>query len=140
MDPKLNSAPMRAQLLEIIHSLGSEPISRSVRLVSILEEFYTRMSADVMIGFFFAGKDLKHIANQQARFILNAAGLIPKFEGKGPATAHLELPPILPGFFDRRILILRETLVAHHLPSEIVESWISFESAFREMIVSSSIH
>jgi truncated hemoglobin YjbI len=131
-----DSSSMREQLVSIINSLGSDPISRSVRLVSILEEFYVRMSADDMIGFFFAGKDLKHIANQQARFILNAAGMIPKFEGKGPATAHVGLPPILPGFFDRRIMILNETLLAHHLAPEVVESWIAFESSFRDMITS----
>ena len=131
------SPSMRARLLEIVNSLGSDPASRSECLRVVLEDFYVRMEQDIIVGFFFTGKDLKRIAHQQAQFILNAAGLVPKFEGKGPSTAHVALPPILAGHFDRRLVILRETLLAHHLKSEVVESWVAFESSFRDMIVQS---
>jgi len=128
---------MRTRLQGIVNSLGPDLDERTKRLQGILEDFYVRMAEDIIVGFFFTGRDLKHIAHQQAQFILNAAGLIPKFEGKGPSTAHVALPPILAGHFDRRIVILRETLVAHGLPSEVVESWVGFEASFRDMIVQS---
>ena len=89
-----------------------------------------------MIGFFFDGKDLNHIADQQAAFILNAAGLRDRFEGKGPSTAHVALPPILPGFFDRRLRILEEVLASHHIPPSLAEAWVRFEAGFRAVVVS----
>ena len=128
---------MREQLLLIIESLGNDLPSRTTRLNLILTDFYHRMHNDIIVGFFFTGKDLEHIAHQQTQFILNAAGLIPRFEGKGPASAHVGLPPILSGHFDRRIVILGETLRTHKLNPEIIASWLAFESAFREMIVNS---
>ena len=126
---------MREQLLLVIQSLGSDLPSQTTRLMAILVDFYQRMHEDIIVGFFFTGKDLKHIAHQQGQFMLNAAGLIPRFEGKGPATAHVALPPILAGHFDRRIVILGETIRAHGLSSETEKNWLSFESAFRDMIV-----
>ena len=127
---------MRIQLRSIFLSLGEDSSSRENRMNLILEDFYERMSRDTMIGFFFANLDLKHIAHQQSKFLLNAAGLIDQFEGKGPATAHLALAPILEGHFDRRLVILRETLQAQQVPAAMIELWISFESTFRNIVVS----
>jgi truncated hemoglobin YjbI len=122
---------MRAELAELITSIGGESV-----LFSILNEFYLRMSKDLMIGFFFEKHDLEHIALMQGKFILNAAGLIPSFEGKGPSTAHTALPPILSGHFDRRLVILRETLSARSLGENQIETWARFEESFRAIVVS----
>ena len=98
--------------------------------------FYEAMEKDPMIGFFFSGRDLAAIAEKQAGFILLAAGMNRKFDGKGPATAHGALPPILPGHFDRRIVILRETLQASGLSPDTIALWIRFEESFRTQVVS----
>ena len=127
---------LRIQLQTIIRSLGTDLNAQTARLNELLEDFYLRMHSDTMLGFFFEGRDLKHIAHQQGQFLMNAAGFTPKFEGKGPSTAHVNLPPILDGHFDRRLVILRETLLAHHLPPPIIELWVSFESTFRNIVVS----
>ena len=129
------SSLLRIQLQTVIRSLGSDLETQNLRLNEILEFFYLKMNSDVMLGFFFEGRDLKLIAHQQAKFLLNAAGLIPQFEGKGPASAHLSLPPILEGHFDRRIVILRETLQKFKLPPPIIELWISFETTFRKVVI-----
>lgn len=131
------SPSMRARLLAILESLGTDPASREWRLNSILEDFYSRMGRDDMLGFFFIGRNLVHIAHQQGKFLLNAAGLTSRFNGKGPSTAHVALPPILSGHFDRRLVLLGETLRAHGLSPEVVAAWVDFENSFREMIVSS---
>jgi truncated hemoglobin YjbI len=136
MSKPVATSLLRIQLQSIIRSLSSDIDSQTQRLNLILEDFYTRMHRDVMLGYFFEGRDLKHIAHQQGKFLLNAAGFIDKFEGKGPSTAHTSLPPILEGHFDRRLVILRETLQAHQLPTHIVELWISFEGTFRNIVVS----
>ncbi len=118
------------KLQALILELGGPP-----RLLHLLERFYERMSQDVMIGFFFDGKDLQQIASKQQEFILKAAGLSPRYSGKNPATAHLTLPPILDGHFDRRIQLLKELLAEEKVSSVSIATWIEFESAFRNVVV-----
>jgi truncated hemoglobin YjbI len=93
------------------------------------------MAGDILIGFFFDGKDLDHIADQQRAFLMRAMGAAPSYSGKAPAQAHDDLPPILAGHFDRRLRILEETLRAHGVSDEDIRIWVKFESAFREQIV-----
>ncbi len=124
-------SPNRQQLQALITAVGG-----AERMHEIIFKFYVRMSNDVMIGFFFAGKNLEEVAKQQTHFILNAAGLIDRFEGKGPSTAHVALPPILRGHFDRRLVLLRETLTAAELDPLLINEWIQFEEGFRSIVVS----
>lgn len=130
------SSLMRIQLQAIIRSLGPDQAAQTEKLNAILVNFYKRMEQDAMLGYFFTGKDLVHIAHQQGSFLLNAAGMIPKFEGKGPHSAHTALPPIWTGHFDRRLVILREALVSHQVPAPMIELWLAFESSFRNIVVS----
>jgi truncated hemoglobin YjbI len=124
-------APDRTQLRDLIESIGGEP-----GLQRILLAFYSRMERDPMIGFFFTGKPIAHISSKQGEFILLAAGLRTNFEGKGPATAHTGLPPILKGHFDRRLVLLREALLEEGLSAEQIQTWVRFEESFRSMVVS----
>ena len=94
------------------------------------------MKADLMVGFFFENKDLDAIAGKQTEFLMRAMGATPSYQGKAPAHAHDDLPPILPGHFDRRLVLLRQTLKAENLSDPEIEAWVSFENAFREAIVS----
>ena len=93
------------------------------------------MSKDVLIGFFFDGKDLKKIATKQKEFLMRAMGATESYSGKAPAQAHTELAPILYGHFDRRLRILEETLRDHGVSVEDIRIWIAFENAFRQGIV-----
>ena len=117
------------QLKALLQSVGGE-----LQLQTILRDFYERMSADVMLGFFFTGKDIQSIADQQKNFLLYAAGLNSTYSGKNPHSAHLSLPPILPGHFDRRLVILKETLRDHGLSERDIKTWINFENAFRDVV------
>jgi hemoglobin len=115
--------------LKAIHArLGDEKIHE------ILRDFYRRMSGDILIGFFFDGRDLDAIAEKQAEFLLRAMGARPTYSGKSPARAHDELAPILAGHFDRRLRILEETLAAHGLSASDIRTWVSFEETFREAV------
>ena len=93
---KNNKAPsptgVRTELREMIETIGGEGV-----LLSLLEKFYLRMSEDIIVGFFFDGKDLKKIARLQANFMLAASGLNPNYAGRSPSTAHIALAPILSG-------------------------------------------
>lgn len=111
-----------------------EHIGGEEKLREILRDFYRRMSTDILIGFFFDGKDLDHIAEMQKEFLMRAMGATLSYKGKPPAKAHDELAPILKGHFDRRLRILEDTLRAHGVSDEDIRHWIEFESAFREGI------
>ena len=120
----------RPELQSLFRAVGGEEGLRK-----ILEDFYTRMASDVMIGFFFNGKDLNIIAGKQREFLMRAMGAAESYSGKAPAQAHTELAPILPGHFDRRLKILEETLQAHAIDAAQIRVWIAFESTFRGGIV-----
>jgi truncated hemoglobin YjbI len=113
-----------------------QKIGREKRLREILRKFYRRMSTDLLIGFYFDGKDLDAIADMQTLFLMRAMGARPTYTGKPPAKAHEELAPILSGHFDRRLRILEEVLREEGLNDEDIRIWITFENAFREGIVS----
>lgn len=111
-----------------LHAGGEEGLQE------ILRAFYQKLSQDLIVGFFFDGKDLNVIADAQKRFLMRAMGATSSYTGKPPAQAHLELAPILPGHFDRRLRILEETLSERGLMPEDIRTWIAFEEAFREGI------
>ncbi len=123
-------APSREELRDLITEIGGPD-----RLRELLSVFYQTMEKDLLIGFFFTGKDLNEISHQQSNFMLMAAGLIDRFDGKGPSTAHVKLPPILQGHFDRRLVILREVLTAASISPPLIERWIRFEESFRLVVV-----
>lgn len=104
-------------------------------LRTILRDFYERMSKDILIGFFFDGKDLNAIADKQLEFLSRAMGGRMTYTGKPPAQAHTELARILTGHFDRRLRILEETLRDHGLDAEDIRNWVEFEGAFRDAVV-----
>lgn len=124
---RLSSGPKR-------HEPGA-PAPGEARVRAILKDFYRRLAADVMLGFFFTGRDLDRIADKQADFLLRAMGARATYEGRAPAQAHEKLPPILSGHFDRRLRILETTLADHGLSAEDIRIWVAFESAYRDAVV-----
>lgn len=120
------------ELKALYQRIGGEPA-----LEAILQDFYARMAKDVMIGFFFEGKDLASIAQKQKEFLMRAFGAATSYSGKAPFEAHRALAPILAGHFTRRLRILEETLKDHGLSAEDIRTWVEFENAFRRGIVRS---
>lgn len=121
----------RQRLSQLYQNIGSTD-----RLLAILKAFYQSMSQDVMIGFFFDGKDTDQIAQQQSAFLLKAMGAQSEYTGKAPGRAHDQIAPILPGHFDRRMVILEQTLKQQGLSAEDIRTWIDFEKAFRDAVIS----
>jgi truncated hemoglobin YjbI len=119
----------KPELRALGQSLGEQ------RIREIIRRFYDRMAADVMIGFFFEGRDLDAIAEMQSAFLYRAMGLRPSYTGKSPSDAHTALPPILSGHFDRRLTLLEAHLTAEGLAEGQRTAWIAFENAFRDAIV-----
>lgn len=121
---------MKERLESLFHYLGSPD-----EVIRIMRVFYAEMAKDPMIGFFFSGRDLNSIADKQSEFLLRAMGQTQSYRGKSPAQAHHSLAPILPGHFDRRAIILRDTLRAQGLPEAHIQTWMEFEATFRESVI-----
>jgi hemoglobin len=127
--PTNEIALTRPALQALFQRIGGE-----AGLAAILQDFYRRMSTDILIGYFFDGKDVAAIAEMQKRFLMRGWGAAPSYTGKPPAQAHAQLPPILKGHFDRRLRLLEAVLRDHGVEEEDVRLWVAFESAFREGI------
>jgi truncated hemoglobin YjbI len=119
-----------ARLKALFLKIGGEK-----KVGEILNDFYHRMAQDILIGYFFNNKDIDAVAAKQKEFLLYAVGIRQTYEGKTPTSAHLELPSILTGHFDRRLVLLQETLKSHGLNPEDIQTWIDFEEAFRNVVV-----
>lgn len=121
----------RSKLKTLFFRIGGEE-----KLKEILRDFYCRMSKDILIGFFFSNHDPNKIADAQAQFLMFAMGVNKTYTGKNPSSAHLSLPPILKGHFDRRLVILEQTLKDHGLEEKDIQRWVQFENAFRKVTLS----
>ncbi|MBK8977534.1 MAG: hypothetical protein IPM29_16600 [Planctomycetes bacterium] len=104
---------------------------------ALLARFYRRQADDVLLGFFFAGRDLDAIAAGQLAFLRWATGDVDALSVRHPKDAHTALPPILRGHFDRRLVLLRETLEAGGVAAEDIEVWLRLERAMRRHVVRS---
>src|SRR5690606_12265763 len=62
------------------------------RLYAILDEFYRRLAADPIVGFFFAGRDLAAIVAGQHAFLRWATGASADLRARHPRVAHRALP------------------------------------------------
>lgn len=127
--------PSKAGLEAIYQKIGQEK-----GLEAILRDFYQALTRDILVGYFFEGKDLEHIITQQKSFLMRAMGATRSYSGQPPARAHENLPPIWMGHFDRRLRILEETLQKHGLSAEDIRIWVDFEETFRNSIVSPDSH
>lgn len=105
-------------------------------LRTILADFYDRLYADMLIGFLFQPHPKAHLVEMQARFMGRALGGDVEYDGKPVREAHAELP-ILPGHFDRRHTILKQTLEDHGVPDEAKRAWISLDLRLRPLILRS---
>lgn len=104
------------------------------RVRTVLEDFYRRQASDAMIGFFFFGRDSRAIAHKQLDFLAYVSGARAEFQGRVPQDAHHALPPIRRGQFDRRLVLLRQTLDSHGVAPELIERWVGFEATFRQAV------
>lgn len=100
----------------------------------ILADFYDRLYADILIGFFFQPHPKEHLVEMQTRFMGRALGGAVEYTGKPVREAH-EALPILPGHFDRRHAILRQVLEDHGVPDEAKRAWLTLDLRLRPLIL-----
>ncbi len=105
------------------------------RLFAVLDDLYTRLFDDPMVGFLFAGHDREHIVAMQMMFTRRLLGdTQAPYTGKSIPDAHATLP-ILPGHFDRRHRVLAEVLEAHRVPDDVRAVWLRLDQALRPSVL-----
>jgi hemoglobin len=108
--------------------LGGEPALRV-----IVEDFVRRITSDVMIGFFFAKIDRARLTEMELSLAREQLGGPGRYEGRPLRQAHGP-HRIMGGHFARRREILRQTLVAHGAPDDVIASWLAHVDALRAEI------
>ncbi len=118
--------------MAVIDELG--PRDEAIaRLRVVIEDFYSRLVDDVMIGFLFAGKDRARLIAKETEFTARFLGADLPYTGRTIREAHAR-SPILGGHFERRLQILRDTLNDHRLPFHVQWEWIEHTLALRPQV------
>ena len=107
----------------------------AAKLRAVIEDFYSRIFGDVMIGFLFEGKDRQRLIDKEYEFTAHFLGGDVKYTGRPMRTAHAQ-SPIFGGHFERRLQILRETMRDHAVDPEVEKAWLDHSYALREQITS----
>jgi len=112
-----------------IQAMGGE-----VGLRRVIEAFYDRVFADVMIGFMFRGRDKQRLVELETQLTTRVMGGQGPYEGRSMRAAHAHLR-INRGQYLRRNQILRETLRDLNVPEEVQTAWLSHAVALERAIL-----
>jgi hemoglobin len=114
----------------IVEALGGEE-----RFEALITRFYDRLFVDPMIGFFFAGKDKRHLVVSQMAYLQAHLGdRRGVYEGPSIRASHAHLP-ILVGHFDRRHKILVEVLDEFAVADPARKAWLELDASLRDFVV-----
>lgn len=119
---------MRGVHVSLFEELGGEPVLRS-----IIDRFVDRMFADPMIGFFFRRANRQRIKDKEYELAAEHLGAEVQYRGRPLAQAHAP-HPIMGGQFDRRLELLRTTLVEADAPPQVIEHWLAYTDAQRSVV------
>ena len=109
--------------------IGDQALRRVVR------DFYERVFADPMIGFLFAGKNKERLIQKEWELAAALLGAPIAYSGRSMSDAHARVP-ITGGHFDRRLVILEETLRDHQVDAEVQRRWLEHARALRAQLTS----
>ena len=117
--------------MSLYDDLGGEPPLRA-----ILQSLYDKLFGDLMVGFLFTGKDKAQIVEHQVWFTARFLGGPNRYTGRPLPEAHASLP-LLPGHFDRRHHLLRQTLAEYKVPANVAEEWLRIDQSLKPSVLKS---
>lgn len=100
----------------------------------LVDRFVRRAAADMIIGFFFEGKDLERIIRHETELACLQLGGPSVYTGRSLQAVHKPLK-INRGQFRRRLAILRTTLREEGVSEAIVERWIAHNQGEEHHVV-----
>lgn len=111
-----------------IQSLGE------VKVRQIFHDFYDRVFSDVMIGFFFKGRSKSLLIEREVQFTLNPEKYAKEKLGRSMEEAHKNMT-IMGGHFNRRQVILKEVLLKHQVPTDVIDLWLNHNESLRKEVM-----
>lgn len=114
-------------MTQLYDRIGAEKLRR------VITDFYERVFADTMIGFLFVGKNKPRLIQKEWELVAALLGAPIGYSGRSMGEAHARVP-ITAGHFDRRLVILEETLEAHDVDPEVRRRWVGHTRALREQL------
>ena len=103
------------------------------QLRSIIDAFVEKFIADPMIGFFFNRMSKEKLKHREFEFAAAWMGHSIGYPGRALKRAHTQ-HPIEGSQFERRRMILEETLDAFVVPPSLKEAWLAHTDALRAQI------
>ena len=120
-------------------STNLDPITRLggfSQLIIILDEFYTRLLSDILVGYIFKSFDRQKLITDQAEFVNRSLGGPHRdYEPRNLKQIHRPLK-ITSGHFDRRHQILKDVLDQYEVESDIKKMWLDLDLKFKAVIIS----
>jgi hemoglobin len=104
------------------------------KITAIIQDFYAQAFVDPIIGYFFDGKNQDHLIQQQVSFTIGMLGGPKNYTGKPLELAHRSLN-LRPAHFNRRKILMEETMQRHNIDKSCQEEWLMLEEQFRRIIV-----
>jgi len=102
-------------------------------LRTVVRDFYDRVFADLMIGFFFKHADKERLITHEVEVALAALGADVPYTGRPMRAVHAP-HPIQGGHFMRRRKLLIDAMERHGLPDEVRAAWLAHTDALRPEI------
>ena len=99
-------------------------------LRAIIDDFVNRCFDDLMIGFMFQRANRERIKKFEYQHAATFLGSPDEYEGRDLRKAHAA-HRVNGGQFMRRLQILRETLDAHQVPTEVRDRWLAHHESLR---------
>ena len=110
-----------------------ETIGGEAKLRPIIDEFVDRCFDDMMIGFMFPRNKRSRVKRFEYEHAAEHLGADVSYGGRPIQQAH-GAHRIMGGQFDRRLEILRQTLVAHEVPDDIRDAWLGYHQSLRALV------
>lgn len=114
---------------------GASDLARlggSPKLAELIASFIDRVARDPMIGFLFRNVDLSVLKARETNFAESHLGGA-AYEGRSLREAHASRR-IMGGQFNRRLVILEQTLHDFGVPSDIQARWLEHARSLRGQI------
>lgn len=125
------SATLNGWMTSLFEEAGGE---MGVRL--IIHDFVGRIFSDTMIGYLFRNAEISRVREMEYQFAAAHLGADVQYQGRSLPEAHRQ-HRILDGQFARRLQILKDVLVAHRCPPEVIDHWVRHTQGLRHRIVAS---
>lgn len=113
----------------LFEELGGEPALRD-----IVDRFVDRMVEDVMIGFFFRNVDRATLKQREFEFAARHLGAPVEYTGRPIDVAH-RVHRIFDAQFNRRLVLLEQTLREQNAPERVREHWLAHTRALMPSVV-----